>query len=235
MRDAIPYNVVDSSVPMNEVSFVDGEESDPGPYRVPSNAMIENGGDGHVLALDKDACRLYEMFGATWTGTRWEAGSGAVFDLKSNALRPPDWTSSDAAGLPLLPGLVRYQEVSDGEILHALRFTARKSQHSYVWPARHRASRLEDPNVPPMGQRFRLRQDYDISGFSLQAKVILTALKTYGIMLADNGGNWYITGAPDSRWNVHLLSELRKVKGADMEAVDVSSLMVDKNSGEARY
>jgi hypothetical protein len=234
-RDGIPYTVVDSSAPMNEVVFEEREESDAGPYRIPSDAIIENGGDGHVLVMDMDACRLYELFGAKWTGRHWEAGAGAIFNLKSNALRPPDWTSTDAAGLPVLPGLIRYQEVVDGEIRHALRFTARRTQHDYVWPARHRASSIRDDKVPPMGQRFRLRQDFDISGFSPQAQVVLKALKIYGMMLADNGGNWYLTGAMDSRWDVRLIGELRKVKGASMEAVDVSSLMVDKDSGEARH
>ncbi len=234
LRDGIPYMVVDGSAPMNDVAFEESEESDPGPYRIPANAPIENGGDGHVLVVDKDSCHLYELYNAHWAGTRWEAGSGATFDLRSNALRPADWTSTDAAGLPLLPGLIRYQEVEDGEIRHALRFTARKTHNTYVWPARHRASRLVDENIPPMGQRFRLRQGFDTSGFDPETQVILKALKTYGMMLADNGGNWYLTGAPDSRWKRRITTELLKVKGSEFEAVDVSGLMINKDSGEAR-
>jgi hypothetical protein len=233
-RAGIPYMVVDASAPMNEVNFENAEESDPGPYRIPSNAPIENGADGHVLVVDKETCRLYELYAARWAGKRWEATSGAIFDLRANTLRPLNWTSTDAAGLPVLPGLVRYQEVEDGEIRHALRFTARRTQHGFVWPARHRASSLSDENVPPMGQRFRLKQGFSTAGFAPETQVILTALKNYGIILADNGGDWYITGGPDSRWPSRVISELRKVKGSDMEAVDASGLMVDKDSGEAR-
>lgn len=234
-RAGIPYIVVDGSAPMTEIAFEESEESDPGPYRIPMNAPIEDGGDGHVLAVDRESCHLYELFAANRDGNRWKAGSGANFDLRSNALRTPDYTSADAAGLPILPGLIRYQEVTDGEIKHALRFTARKTQRAFVWPARHRASASTDPNLPPMGQRFRLRHDFDISGYSLETQVILTALKNYGMMLSDNGRDWFMTGATDSRWKKQTLQELATVKGKDMEAVDVSALMVDPNSGQARY
>jgi hypothetical protein len=236
----IPYNVVPGTQPKVNISFDYSDESDSGPYPIPSDPQIEGGpastGDRHILVLDKDRCILYE----TWStypqsdGT-WQAGSGAVFDLRSNALRPDGWTSSDAAGLPVLPGLVRYDEVASGEIRHAIRFTVPRTRKAYVWPARHYASSLTGLNYPPMGQRFRLKADFDISRFSAQVQVILRAFKTYGLILADNGSAWYISGVPDPRWNNDvLLSELRQVKGSDFEAVEVSSLMVSPNSGEAK-
>jgi hypothetical protein len=178
---------------------------------------------------------LYELFYA-WPqpdGT-WQAGSGAVFDLNAHALRPDGWTSADAAGLPILPGLVRYEEVAAGEIRHALRFTAPQTRRAYVWPARHDASPLTGVEYPPMGQRFRLRADFDISGFAPQVQVILRALQEYGMILADNGSAWYISGAPDERWDNDALHELHQVKGSDFEAVDVSLLMIDPDSGQAR-
>jgi hypothetical protein len=236
----IPYNVVPGNQPKVTISFDYSDESDPGPYPIPPDPQIEGGpnstGDRHILVLDKDRCMLYE----TWStypqpdGT-WQAGSGAVFDLRSNALRPSGWTSSDAAGLPVHPGLVRYEEVASGEIHHAIRFTVPRTRKAYVWPARHYASSLTALNYPPMGQRFRLKADFDISRFSAQVQVILRAFKKYGLILADNGSAWYISGVPDSRWNNDiLLSELKSVKGSDFEAVDVSSLMVSPNSGEAK-
>jgi hypothetical protein len=185
--------------------------------------------------VDRDACLLYELFYAfPQPDGSWQAGSGAIFDLNSHALRPAGWTSADAAGLPILPGLVRYEEVLSGEINHALRFTAPHTRQDYVWPARHYASSLTGPQYPPMGQRFRLRDDFDISGFSPEVQVILRALKTYGLILADNGSAWYITGAPDERWDNEVLQELRQVRGSDFEALDVSSLMVDPDSGQTR-
>ncbi|MFZ2447997.1 MAG: hypothetical protein WAW37_16695 [Syntrophobacteraceae bacterium] len=236
----IPYNVVPGSQPKAPITFDYATQSDPGPYPIPPNPKIEGGsqshGDRHVLVVDRDNCLLYE----TWStypqsGGRWHAGSGAVFDLRSNVLRPADWTSSDAAGLPVLAGLVRYNEVAAGEITHALRFTAPQTRRAYVWPARHYASDLTGLDYPPMGQRFRLKADFDISGFSPQVRVILSALKKYGMILADNGSAWYISGAPDSRWdNDVLVGELSGVKGSDFEAVDASSLMVSPDSGQAR-
>jgi hypothetical protein len=235
----IPYNVVDGSQTEVNISFEYTEENDPGPYPIPPNALIEGGsqsaGDRHVLVLDRDSCILYELFSAypQQNGT-WQTGSGAVYDLNSNALRPAGWTSADAAGLPILPGLVRYDEVAAGEIRHALRFTAAQTRSEYVWPARHEASSLTGAQIPPMGQRFRLKAGFDISRFSAPVRVILQAMKTYGLILADNGSAWYISGAPDSRWDNDLLvSELAQVKGSDFEAVDVSSLMVDPDSGLA--
>jgi hypothetical protein len=222
------------------VTFDYADESDAGPYPIPPDAEIEGGsqstGDRHVLVLDRDNCVLFELFAAypQPDGT-WQAGSGAIFDLNANSLRSDGWTSADAAGLPILPGLVRYNEVSAGEIRHALRFTAPQTRNQYAWPARHFASSLSGESYPPMGQRFRLKASFDITAFSPEVQVILRALKTYGMILADNGSAWYISGVPDSRWdNDMLVSELSRVKGSDFEAVDVSSLMVSIDSGQAR-
>lgn len=235
----IPYDVVDASQPKVNVTFDYDDESDPGPYPIPPDAPIEGGsqssGDRHVLVLDRDRCMLYELFYAyPQPDGSWLAGAGAVFDLNSNALRTNGWTSADAAGLPILPGLVRYDEVAAGEIQHALRFTAPQTRSDYVWPARHAASSLTGTQIPPMGQRFRLKADFDISPFSAPVRVILQAMKTYGLILADNGSAWYISGAPDSRWdNDMLVSELAQVKGSNFEAVEGSSLMADPDSGLA--
>ena len=184
--------------------------------------------------MDVTNCKLYEMYNA-WPGTAsWTASSGAVFDLRSNALRPANWTSADAAGLSLFAGLVKYDEVASGEIRHAIRFTAPFTRNQYVWPARHHASTLTDVRYPPMGQRFRLKASYDISSFPADTQVILRAMKKYGIILADNGAPWFISGVPDSRWNNTNLMTIRNVLGYNFEAVDVSSLMIDPNSGQAR-
>ena len=233
----IPYIAVGPGQPDIAVDFTSWPgESDPGPYPVPSNAPIEGGptasGDRHVIVVDPADCMLYEMFYAFPNGDgTWRAANGATYNLRSNALRPAGWTSADAAGLPIYAGLVRYSEVAAGVIRHAIRFTAPQTQSAYTWPARHEASSITDPAYPPMGQRFRLKASFDTSGFSHQARVILEAMKTYGIILADNGSPWYISGAPDPRWDNDILHELDVVEGTDFEAVDVSSLMVDPNSG----
>ena len=235
----IPFDSVPASQPLVPVTFLYAGESDPGPYPIPPDASIEGGpasdGDRHVLVLERESCTLYELFDAHPMdgGAWWGAGSGAVFDLDSHALRPDGWTSADAAGLPILPGLVRWEEVAAGRIEHALRFTAPQTRRAYVWPARHYASDLTGEQYPPMGQRFRLRGDFDLSGFSAPVRVILQALKEYGMMLADNGSAWFISGVPDERWDNEVLAELRQVEGADFEAVDVSGLMVDPDSGRA--
>ena len=213
-------------------------ESDPGPYPLPPNAPIEGGpdadGDRHVIVVDRERCILYELYYAfPQPDGSWEAANGAIFDLKSHRLRPDGWTSGDAAGLPILPGLVRYDEVTGGVIRHALRFTAPQTQKAHVWPARHHASDRTGAEYPPMGLRLRLRADYPLSGFAPQVKVILQALKTYGLILADNGSPWYISGAPDERWDNDLLHQLGQVKGSDFEVVDASILMVDPDSGQA--
>lgn len=233
----IPFVVVPADQPKVPVDFYYPAESDPGPYPIPPNAPIEGGpnssGDRHILVIQEDSCLLYEIFDASpRTDGGWDAGSGAVFDLRSNALRPAGWTSADAAGLPILPGLVRYDEVASGEITHALRFTAPDTQRAYVWPARHFASSLTDTRFPPMGQRFRLRSDFDIAGFDPQIQVILRAMQRYGIILADNGSSWYFSGAPDERWNNDILQQLNQLTGDDFEAIDVSSLMGDSDSAQ---
>ena len=235
----IPYVDVPSTQAPVSMTFGYQGESDPGPYPIPTAAPIEGGpdsdGDRHVLVVERDSCTLYELFYAfPQPDGSWHAGSGAVFDLGANALRPAGWTSADAAGLPILAGLARYDEVVAGQIEHALRFTASQTRRAYIWPARHYASSLTGSQYPPMGQRFRLRADFDVSGFSPQAQVILIALKAYGMILADNGSAWYISGAPDERWDNDDLHELHQVHGSDFEAVDVSSLMVDPDTAQVR-
>ncbi len=234
----IPYTTVPGTQPKFTVDFWWPAESDAGPYPIPPNVPIEgdpNGnGDRHILIVDRDNCLLYELYAAHQINGQWNAGSGAIFDLNSNALRPDTWTSADAAGLPILPGLARYDEVASGEINHALRFTAPQTRGEYIWPARHEASDLTGAQYPPMGQRFRLKASFVIdNSFSPHAQVILRALKKYGLILADNGSRWYISGAPDERWDNDVLHELDVVTGDDFEAVDVSSLMVNANSGQA--
>jgi hypothetical protein len=221
------------------VSFDYADESDPGPYPIPPGAPIEGGsqsdGDRHVLVVEKDNCVLYELYSAyPQANGSWQAGSGAIFNLGSNSLRPASWTSADAAGLPILAGLVRYDEVASGEIRHALRFTVPQTRKAFIWPARHQASSLTGQQYPPMGQRFRLKAGYDISGFPQELQVILTALKKYGMILADNGSSWFISGAPDSRWDNDMLHKLGNVTGSAFEAVDESSLMISQDSGQAR-
>lgn len=233
----IPFGEVGDSQPDVAIHYTAyGSESDPGPFPIPSGAAVEGGpdagGDRHVLVVDTDDCMLYELFRAFPRGDgSWDADSGAAYDLTSNDLRPAGWTSADAAGLPIYPGLVTYDEVASGSIDHAIRFTAPETRSDYVWPARHEASSLTGPGYPPMGQRFRLRADYDISGYSPEIQVILTAMKQYGLILADNGSAWYISGAPDERWDNTMLHEWDDIPGSAFEAVDVSSLMIDPDSG----
>lgn len=235
----IPFNIVDSSVIKQAVSFDYGDESDYGPYPIPSNPLIEGGsgsdGDRHLLIIHKDEHVLYELYAAgQQSDGSWHAGSGAIFGLNGYSLRPDGWTSADAAGLAILPGLVRYEEVAAGEITHAVRFTAPKTRRAYVWPARHYASSITDASYPPMGQRFRLKSSFDTSGYPKQARIVLEALKKYGMILSDNGAAWYISGAPDDRWDNDDLHTLQNVKGSDFEAVDVSSLIIDPASGQAQ-
>jgi hypothetical protein len=228
------YTVTDGTESNNEMT-VASAESDRGPYRIPDSAFVEEGSDAHVLVMDRGNCQLYELFGAAHTGPgQWSASSAAIFDLRSNHLRPEGWTSADAAGTAILPGLARFDEVASGRIPHALRFTTRRTRRAFVWPARHFASSSNDPSLPPMGQRFRLRANVDISGFSPQTRVLLTALKEYGMVLSDNGGNWYVSGALDSRWASSIPREFASLHGSDFEAVDVSGLMIASDSGQAR-
>jgi hypothetical protein len=227
----IPYVVVPGDQKKVRVTFQYPDESDPGPYPVPPDAPIEGGpnskGDRHILVLDRDNGRLYELFSAFPDGRGgWRAGSGAIFDLNSNELRPAGWTSADAAGLPILPGLVRYDEVVGAkEIKHALRFTVEKSRRAYVAPATHFASRPTDANLPPMGMRVRLRADFDVTPYPPEARVILKALQTYGMFVADNGGDWFLSGAPDPRWNDDALHTLKKVKGRDFEVIKMGTVV----------
>jgi hypothetical protein len=224
----IPFDVVSRATPRVRVSFDYAGESDRVRYPIPRSVHIEGGrasdGDRHALLLDRDACKLYELYALYPRGGGWHAGSGAVWNLRSNALRPAGWTSADAAGLPIFPGLARYDEVARGVIDHALRFTAAHTRRAYVYPARHYASSSDDPSLPPMGLRVRLKADVDISGFPRQSRVVLQALKTYGMILADNGSSWYVSGAPSPKWSNDDLHALGRITGADFEVVDTSSL-----------
>lgn len=252
----IPYVVVENIQSMVPIDFdiLGGwpEESDPGPYPIPLDAPIEGGddpgnfGDRHVLVVRRGACILYELYHSWREGENgcaipgsppgWCGLSGATFDLGSNALRPDEWTSADAAGLPILPGLVRYDEVESGEIRHALRFTVDVTRQSWVWPARHQSGATMDANAPPMGLRLRMKADYDIAGFTPRVRTILQALKTYGMMVADNGTDWYLNGVPDPRWDDdELVSQFDEIPGSAFEVVDVSSLMLDIDSGETPH
>ena len=231
----IPYVTVQGSQTKYPAKFTYQSESDPGPYAIPLTAPIEGGststGDRHVIAVDTDNCILYEIYDGFPQAASWQGGSGAIFNLSSDALRPAGWTSADAAGLPIFPGLVRYDEIVSGAIRHAIRFTVPQTQDKYVWPARHEASSRTGAQYPPMGARFRLKSSFDISKFSATNQIILTAMQRYGMLLADNGSSWYISGAPDSRWDNDDLHALTTINGSNFEAVDVSTLMVDPNSG----
>lgn len=226
----IPYVIVGRNTPGVRIKFQYRDESDPGPYPIPQSAPIEGGprsdGDRHVLVIDRDHWKLFELFSAfPVPGGGWRAVSGAVFDLNTGTPRPPGWTSADAAGLPIFPGLVRYDEVTEQRAInHALRFTVVQSSHAYIPPARHFASPRTDPNLPPMGMRVRLKASYDTAHFPPSAQVILRALKTYGMILADNGSNWFLSGAPDARWNDDELNTLKWVKGSDFEVVRMGTL-----------
>jgi hypothetical protein len=224
----IPITVVRGSQRKVRVGFDYADESDRGPYPIPPTVKIEGGrhshGDRHAILVDRDRCRLYELFALSPTRNGWRAGSGAIWDLRSNRLRPAGWTSADAAGLPILPGLARYQEVASGRIAHALRFTVSRTRRAYVWPARHFASDLTDPSLPPMGLRLRLKGSFDVSRFPRQARVVLQALKEYGMVVADNGSDWYISGAPHPRWSNDDLHTLHDVPGSAFEVVDPAAL-----------
>lgn len=226
----IPYVVVPGNQTRVPMSFDYASESDPGPYPIPPDAPIEGGpnstGDRHILVIDRDTKELWETFYSFPNGQGWHCGSGAKFDLKTNHLRPAGWTSADAAGLPIFPGLVRYDEVVlNGEVNHAIRFTVSKSRRAYVYPARHWASSSTDPNRPPMGMRVRLKASFNISGYPPSAQVILRALKKYGMIVADNGSDWYMSGAPDARWNDSELNTLKQVKGSDFEVVQMGAIV----------
>jgi hypothetical protein len=224
----IPFDVVSRATPRSRVRFEYAGESDRAPYPIPKTVHIEGGahssGDRHAVLLDRSSCRLYELYALRKSVRGWTAGSGAIFDLRSNRLRPAGWTSADAAGLPIFPGLVRYDEVARGRIDHALRFTVDRTRKQYVYPARHYASSSDDSSLPPMGLRVRLKANVDITQFPRQARIVLQALKTYGMIVADNGSSWYISGAPSPHWSNDDLHSLGRVVGADFEVVDTSSL-----------
>jgi hypothetical protein len=224
----IPYDVVSKTTKRSRVAFSYADESDKGPYPIPASVHIEGGrastGDRHALLIDRDACKLYELYALYPKASGWTAGSGAIWNLRSNALRPAGWTSADAAGLPIFPGLARYDEVARGVINHALRFTAARTRRQYVYPARHYASSSEDPALPPMGLRVRLKASVDISSFPKQSRIVLQALKTYGMLLADNGSNWFISGAPNPKWSNDDLHSLGRITGSSFDVVDTTSL-----------
>jgi hypothetical protein len=220
----IPFDVVTKKTPRSKVSFEYSGESDHVGYPIPRRVHIEGGSDRHALLIDKTSCRLYELGGLERSGSRWHAWAGATWSLRSNRLRRATWTSADAAGLPIFPGLARYDEAKRGAIDHALRFTAARTRRAYIWPARHYASSSTDLSLPPMGLRVRLKASFDVRPFPRQARIVLVALKRYGMLLADNGSNWYITGAPSPGWSNGQLHTLGRVNGSSFEVVDSSSL-----------
>ena len=220
----IPFDVVTRSTPRTRVGFEYADESDRIGYPIPKRVHVEGGSDHHALLLDRDACRLYELGGLEKQGARWHAWAGATWSLHSNRVRPAGWTSADAAGLPIFPGLARWDEAKRGVIDHALRFTVQRTRRAYVYPARHYASSLTDRNLPPMGLRVRLKASFDTRPFPRQARIVLTALKRYGMLVADNGSNWYISGAPSPGWSNDQLHTLGRVRGSDFEVVDTSTL-----------
>jgi hypothetical protein len=232
----IPFDVVPSSHPKVSIDFLYEDESDPGPYPFGDDVQVEGGSDRHAIMIDEGTCVLYELFAVRRNGGNPTAGSGAIFDLGSNALRPAGWTSADAAGLPIFPGLVRYDEVfgPNAGIHHALRFTVACTRRSYVWPARHQAG-VANPACPPMGARFRLRGGYDISGYPSRTQIVLRAMKRYGMIVADNGSDWYFQGAVDPRWTYSFVDQLKRVPAGAFVAVDASACKMAFNSGAFAY
>jgi hypothetical protein len=226
----IPYVVVNGkTTPKSRVKFDYADESDKGPYPIPSNVPIEGypspgNGDRHAIVVDRSTCKLYELYALRRAGSGWAAGSGAIWNLRSNVLRPAGWTSADAAGLPILPGLALWPQVAAGQIDHALRFTASRTRNAFIYPARHEASSSSDPSLPPMGLRVRLKAGVDISKLPPQARIVAQAMKTYGLILADNGSPWYISGAPNAHWSNDQLHALGSLNGSDFEVVDTSNL-----------
>jgi hypothetical protein len=220
----IPFDVVGRSTPRSRVSFDYSDESDHVGYPIPKRVHVEGGSDHHALMIDRAACRLYELGGLERRNGRWHAWAGATWSLHSNRVRPAGWTSADAAGLPIFAGLARFDEARRGVIDHALRFTVERTRRAFIYPARHFASDLTDPNLPPMGLRVRLRASFDVRPFPRQARIVLTALKRYGMIVADNGSNWFITGAPNPGWSNDQLHTLDRVKGSSFEVVNTTSL-----------
>jgi hypothetical protein len=242
--DSAPFGMPITTVPAGtrgvSVRFTYADESDPGPYLIPRNALIEGGvnsrGDRHVIAFDPAGCKVYELYAAYPNSDgSWRADSGAIYDLRSNRLRKAGDTSADAAGLSIMAGLVRYDEVAAGHVDHAIRMTVPRTQNKYIWPARHQASSRSDANLPPMGLRLRLKASYDTSRLPYQARIIAEALKRYGTIVADNGAAWFFGGTQDDRWNNDQLNALKSLRGSDFEAIDESGLMIDPNSGAFRH
>jgi hypothetical protein len=230
----IPFNTVSASHPKVKVSFEYAGESDQVPYPLGGDTRIEDGSDAHALVVDSSTCKLYETWDTGSSRSGWTAGSGAVYDLKSDALRPNGWTSADAAGLPILPGLLRYDEVEAGKVDHAIRFTVSRSAAAHLWPARHDAGSGSANVLPPMGARFRLKANYSTRGLRPDTVAVLNAMKKYGMIVADNGSNFYFQGATDSRWPDALLNQLKAVPVSAFEAIDESSLMASPNSGQVK-
>jgi hypothetical protein len=234
MPYGIPYIVVAGSHAKVPVSFDYEDESDAGPYPLGQETPIESGSDRHAIMIDRDACTLYELYDTHYAPGGSTAGSGAIWNLNSNALRPAGWTSADAAGLPIFAGLLRLDEVQGGMVDHAIRVTASSTDRSYLWPARHQAGSANNPNLPPMGARFRMKAGFSVAGFRPDTQVVLQAMKRYGMIVADNGSNWYFTGTAENGWPTAMLDELKTIPASAFEAVDASSLMTDPNSGAAR-
>jgi hypothetical protein len=235
----IPITVVDGSHAKVRVRFDYDSQSDHLRYPLGDDTKVEGGqwqsGDRHTIVVDRDSCRLYETWATRRAGRRWLAGSGATWRLTRYRLRPDTWTSADAAGLPILPGLLTYEEVVARQIDHAIRFTTNITDRSYLWPARHQAGSVSDPRYPPMGARFRLKRSYVIDrGLRGDTKAVLRAMKTYGMVLADNGSPWYFQGTADRRWRSALLDQLKQVPASAFEAVDTSSLMISPDSMKVR-
>jgi hypothetical protein len=226
----IPFDVVDAAHPDVTVHFTYASESDVGPYPFGPDTHVEGGSDRHAIMIDRDTCELYELYDARWNGGNPKAGSGAIFDLSSNALRPAGWTSADAAGLPIYPGLLRYDEVASGLIDHAIRVTAACTTDAYIWPARHEAG-VHDRRCPPMGARFRLKAGFDASRFSAKARVVIHAMKHYGLIVADNGSDWYFQGTVDPRWTYAFVDQLKRIPAKAFVAVDERACRVAPNSG----
>jgi hypothetical protein len=233
----IPFTVVAGSHAKVSVTFDYADESDAGPYPLGSDTQVEGGpgagGDRHALVVDSSTCTLYETWNTQGSGSSWTAGSGAIWHLGSNALRPAGWTSADAAGLPILPGLLRYDEVAAGNVDHAIRFTTNLTSTGYLWPARHQAGSTSDPSYPPMGAWFRLKASYPTTGLAPQTVTVINAMKKHGLVLADNGSPWYFQGTADNAWPDTLISQLKAIPASAFEAVDVSSLQDAPSSGQA--
>ncbi len=230
-----PYGIpitVTSAKPRAKVRFQYAAESDHVRYPLNGRTRIEPASDRHAIVLHKPSCRLFETWNTKRTAGGWTAGSGATWNLRSNRLRPRTWTSADAAGLPILPGLLRWSEVRKGEVRHAIRFTAPTTAPTFIWPARHQAG--DDPAAPPMGARFRLRAGFDVSGYSARTRVVITAMQRYGLVLADNGTGWYFQGATSSRWPDRLIAELKSIPSSAFEAVDTSGLVRSPNSARTQ-